>query len=154
LPPLSSPKDGPLYNMPGTRAPLQSITCTPQEEDTFHQSRREAVTGLGFPPSCLIDKVSHRPIIHRLQRDLLCLVPSRAALVPAAARLSCNQATMDTVSPARTRVHYCFRETYVLCLARGQGQRNYETVTQPRRQIYRPRAYCRLASQPGCSAAS
>lgn len=31
----------------------QGMAYTPQEEDTFHQSRPEAATGLGLPPSVL-----------------------------------------------------------------------------------------------------
>jgi hypothetical protein len=51
LPPLNSPKDGPPYGLIGRQAPSQGTTCAPQEEDTFHQSRPEAATGLGLPPN-------------------------------------------------------------------------------------------------------
>jgi len=51
LPPLSSPKDGPLYRLFGRRALSQSTAYASQEEDTFGQSRPEAATSLGLPPN-------------------------------------------------------------------------------------------------------
>jgi hypothetical protein len=51
LPPLSSPRGGPPYSLIRRQAPSQGTACAPQEEDTFHQSRPEAATGLGLPPS-------------------------------------------------------------------------------------------------------
>ncbi len=51
--PTEFPKERSTTRRLGRQAPLRGVISAPQEEDTFHRSRREADTSLGLPPNVL-----------------------------------------------------------------------------------------------------